>query len=53
MQIFRIDRKVETIRKGKVIKTTTDTAYSVTSRLPDEASPEQLLEWVRESFGIA
>ena len=42
MQIFRIDRKVETLRKGKVIKTTTETAYGVTSRLPDEASPQQL-----------
>lgn len=52
MQIFRIDRKVETMRQGKVIKTTTETAYGVTSRLPDEASPEQLLEWVREYWWI-
>ena len=52
MQIFRIDRKVETMRRGKVTKTTTETAYGVTSRLPDEASPEQLLEWVREYWWI-
>ena len=52
MQVFRIDRKVETMRRGKVTKTTTETAYGVTSRLPDEASPEQLLEWVREYWWI-
>ena len=51
-QIFRIDRNVETIRRGKVTKTTTETAYGVTSRLPEEASPEQLLEWVREYWWI-
>lgn len=52
VQVFRIDRKVETMRRGKVTKTTTETAYGVTSRLPDEASPEQLLEWVREYWWI-
>ena len=52
MQIFRIDRKVETMRRGKVIKTTTETAYGVTSRLPEEAAPEQLLNWVREYWWI-
>lgn len=52
MQIFRIDRKAETIRRGKVIKTTTESAYGVTSRLPEEASPEQLLQWVREYWWI-
>lgn len=52
MQIFRIDRKVQTIRRGKVIKTTTETVYGVTSRLPEEASPEQLLTWVREYWWI-
>ena len=43
VQIFRIDRKAETMRRGKVVKTTTETAYGVTSRLPQEASPEQLI----------
>ena len=52
VQIFRIDRKVQTIRRGKVIKTTTDTAYGVTSHLPDQASPEQLLTWVRQYWWI-
>ena len=26
VQIFRIDRKVQTMRRGKVVKTTTETA---------------------------
>ena len=52
MQIFRIDRKVEQVRRGKVTKTTTEIVYGVTSLLPDEASPEQLLDWVREYWWI-
>jgi predicted transposase YbfD/YdcC len=52
VQIFRIDRKVETMRRGKVVKTTTETSYGMTSRLPEEASPEQILEWVREYWWI-
>lgn len=52
MQIFRIDRKVQTLRRGQVIKTTTESVYGVTSRLPEEASPEQLLQWVREYWWI-
>jgi len=52
VQIFRIDRKVQTLRRGQVIKTTAETAYGVTSRLPEEASPEQLLQWVREHWWI-
>jgi len=51
-QIFRIDRKVARVRRGMVTKTTTETAYGVTSRLPEEASPEQLLNWVREYWWI-
>ena len=52
MQIFRIDRKVEQVRRGKVTKTTTEIVYGVTSFLPDEGSPEQLLDWVREYWWI-
>ena len=52
MQIFRIDRKVEHVRRGKVTKTTTEIVYGVTSLLPEEASPEQLLDWVREYWWI-
>ena len=35
MQIFRIDRKVEQVRRGKVTKTTTEIVHGVTSLLPD------------------
>jgi hypothetical protein len=52
VQIFRIDRKVQEVRRGQVTKTTTETVYGVTSRLPEEASPEQLLDWVREYWWI-
>lgn len=52
VQIFRIDRKVEEVRRGQVTKTTAETVYGVTSRLPDEASPKQLLDWVREYWWI-
>ena len=52
VQIFRIDRNVQEVRQGQVLKTTTETAYGVISRLPDEASPEQVLNWVREYWWI-
>jgi predicted transposase YbfD/YdcC len=52
VQIFRIDRKVQEMRRGQVTKTTTETVYGVTSRLPEEASPEQLMDWVREYWWI-
>ena len=51
-QIFRIDRKVDHMRRGKVKKTTIEIAYGVTSHLPEEASPEQLLSRVREYWWI-
>jgi hypothetical protein len=51
-QIFRIDRKVEVLRKGRVIKTTHETVYGVTSLGPEEAPPELLLQRVREYWGI-
>jgi len=50
--IFRIDRKVETLRKGLVIKTTYETAYGVTSLWPDEAHAERLLVLVRGYWAI-
>lgn len=52
MQVIRIDRKTEKIRRGKVIKTTLETAYGATSRLSEEISPEQLLERVQEYWWI-
>jgi predicted transposase YbfD/YdcC len=51
-QIFRIDRKVDLCRKGRVIKTTWLAFYGVTSLWTDEASPQQLLELVRGYWAI-
>lgn len=51
-QIFRVDRKVQFLRKGRVVKTTDDTVYGVTSLWPEEAAPEVLLQGVREYWAI-
>jgi predicted transposase YbfD/YdcC len=51
-QVIRIERHVQIVRKGKVIKETTENAYVVTSLWQDEASPEQLLQWVRVHWSI-
>lgn len=51
-QIIRIDRKTQTLRKGRVIKTTEETAYLVTSLWAEEADPQKLLELVRGYWAI-
>ncbi len=51
-QIFRLDRYVQYLCKGRVVKTTVESVYGVTSRWPDEASPQQLLDWVRDYWAI-
>jgi predicted transposase YbfD/YdcC len=51
-QVFRIDRKVETLRQGRVIKTTHQTVDGVTSLYPEQADPEQLLARVRGYWAI-
>jgi len=51
-QILRIERHVQTVRKGRVIKETTEVAYAVTSLWPDEATPEALLQRVRVHWTI-
>jgi len=51
-QIFRLERKIQHLRKGRVIKTTEESVYGVTSRGADEASPQRLLELVREYWAI-
>src|SRR5206468_4499339 len=45
-------RKTQTLRKGRVIKTTDETAYLVTSLWADQADPQQLLELVRGYWAI-
>ena len=51
-QLIRIERRVQTLRKGQVIKDTTEVAYLVTSFWGDEASPKQLLHWARVYWSI-
>jgi hypothetical protein len=51
-QIFRIERTSQTLRKGKVTSTTVVSVYGVTSLYADEASPQRLLELVREYWAI-
>lgn len=47
-----MERKVDEIRAGQVIKHTEEIAYEVTSLWPDEAGPEQLLQRVRDKWKI-
>ena len=51
-QLIRVRRIVDTVRQGKVIKHTDEVAYFVTSFLPEEASPEDLLELIRSHWSI-
>jgi hypothetical protein len=51
-QLLRLERKVDTVRRGQVIKHTEEIAYQVTSLWPDEAGPERLLELVRDQWKI-
>ena len=51
-QLIRIDRKVQTLRKGRVIKTTEETAHVVTSLWVDQADPQKLLDLVRGYWAI-
>jgi len=47
-QLIRLERKVDALRRGQVIKHTEEIAYEVTSLWPEEAGPERLLELVRD-----
>lgn len=51
-QIFRIDQQVEYLRRGQVIKTTSETRLGVLSLSPEEAGPERVLALVRDYWGI-
>jgi predicted transposase YbfD/YdcC len=48
----RIERKVDEVRRGRVIKHTEETVCGVTSLLPEEAGPERLLELFRAHWKI-
>jgi hypothetical protein len=52
VQLVRIERRVDTLRKGHVIKTTTEVVYAVTSRCTDQITPNQLLALARDHWTI-
>ena len=51
-QLLRIERKVDTLRRGQVIKHTEEIAYQLTSLWPEEAAPQRLLALVRDQWKI-
>jgi hypothetical protein len=51
-QVFRIDLKSEHLRRGRVVKTTTETSYRVTSLLPEEAGLQALMDEARGYWAI-
>ena len=51
-QLIRIERHVQLVRKGQVVNESTEVAFLVTSLWTDEATPEQLLQWVRVHWSI-
>lgn len=51
-QLIRIDRKSQFLRRGRVFKTTYDTAYLATSLWADQADHDKLLALVRDYWAI-
>ncbi len=51
-QRLRLERKVDEVRRGHVLKHTEEIAYEVTSLWPEEAGPERLLAMVRDKWTI-
>ena len=51
-QLIRVQRIVDTVRQGKVIKHTEEVVYFVTSFWPEDASPDDLLELIRDHWSI-
>lgn len=51
-QLIRIDRDIEHLRRGKVIKITHETLYALTSLSVDNADPQRLLDLVRGYWAI-
>ena len=49
---MRIDRLVDTVRGGRLIKHTEETSYAVTSLWTDEADAERLLQLARDHWQI-
>jgi len=51
-QVLRLERKVDHLRRGQVVKHTEETVYATTSLWPEEAGPERLLEVTRSHWKI-
>lgn len=47
-----IERKVDEVRRGQILKHTEETVFGVTSFLPQEAGPERLLALARAHWQI-
>lgn len=51
-QVIRINRKVQKMRRGEVLKETNETAFACTSFWPAETTAQGLLDLVRSHWGI-
>jgi predicted transposase YbfD/YdcC len=51
-QLVRIQRDVQTVRRGKVIKETHEATFPFTSLWPEEIGPDQLQELTRDHWSI-
>lgn len=51
-QLIRLERDVQTVRKGQVIKKTQEVAFAFTTLWPEEAGPDKLLELARDHWSI-
>jgi predicted transposase YbfD/YdcC len=51
-QLMRVERDVQTVRQGKVIKQTHEVAFPFTSLWPQEAGPHQLQQLTRDHWSI-
>lgn len=51
-QLIRIDRQTQFLRQGRVVKTTQETAYLVTSLWAEEIDPPKLLDLIRGYWAI-
>ena len=51
-QLIRLERQVQTVRQGEVIKQTHEVAFPFTSLWSEEAGPIQLQELIRDHWSI-
>jgi len=51
-QVLRVNRKVQTLRRGQVIQETNEAAFALTTFWPQEANPDRLRDLVRSHWTI-